>query len=58
MIHVCGDRCKKILAEHYSKAAFKPVWNSLTHIEQAEWRTQAHDSWIRRLLAQVKGWFV
>lgn len=58
MIHSCNDLCKKILAEHYARVAFKPVWNSLTHLEQAAWKVQDHSSWIRRLLGQVKGWFV
>lgn len=57
-IHSCHDRCKTILAEHYSGVAFKPVWNSLTYLEQADWKSQVHLSWIQRLLAQVKGWFV
>lgn len=58
MKHSCVERCEKILAEHYFGAVFKPIWNSLTHLEQAEWRQQIHLSWIQRLLAQVKGWFV
>ena len=57
MVHKCDPKCKAILAEHESRAAFKPNWNSLTHIEQAAWKIEAHASWLRRLLGQIKGFF-
>jgi hypothetical protein len=36
MAHTCDKRCRIILEEHASGQPCPPAWNSLTHLEQAE----------------------
>jgi len=41
--HLCVPRCKQIVAEQMKGQTFRPVWNSLSHTEQAEWLAQEHE---------------
>ena len=42
MKHICDARCATIATEHAKGLLCPPVWNSLSHIEQAEWLAQEH----------------
>jgi hypothetical protein len=52
--HLCNRRCAIIEAERISPRPRK-VWNSLTHIEQAEHAAQEHfASWAGRMFAKIR----